>query len=133
MHLGTRHHQFIPNEFGDCTSLTCVFDWFQHHSQSMAYRRTSRRTASRSSKRIKYSIENTGVAISVGADKVNGLRQNGQVVVPATTVQGVRKIKHLTISLSGTTDTHEFYWALVYVPEGYQANALFPAFNTGGL
>ena len=63
---------------------------------------------------------------------VNGMRQNGQTIIPATDVQGVRSIKHLTVSLSNGNDgagEQEFYWALVFVPQGYQANALFPYFS----
>ena len=50
---------------------------------------------------------------------VNGMRQNGQTIIPATDVQGVRSIKHLTVSLSNGNDgagEQEFYWALVFVP-----------------
>ena len=89
-------------------------------------RSTSRRTAS--TKRVRYSVENTGVQVALGADLTNGLRQTGQVIVPATSVQGTRTVRHLTISLSDVNDTFEFWYALVYVPEGYNANGLFPDF-----
>ena len=86
----------------------------------------------RGSKRVKYSVENVGVNFALPAEITNGLRQNGQTIIPATDVQGVRAIKHLTVSLSQGTDgagEQEFYWALVFVPQGYQANALFPYFS----
>ena len=47
-------------------------------------------------------------------------------------MQGTRTVRHLTISLSDPSDQFEFWYALVYVPEGYQANALFPGFSTTG-
>lgn len=52
-------------------------------------------------------------------------------VVPSTEIEGVRKVKNLTISLSFTNPTEAsanyqqtIYWALVYVPEGTQSNYL---------
>jgi len=48
-------------------------------------------------------------------------------VVPSTAVRGMRKVKHLTISVSGQTgsdaDYVGLYWAIVYVPEGYTPQA----------
>lgn len=91
--------------------------------------RRYRRTA-RTSKRVRYSVENVGVSISA-TTQTNGLYQNGQTIIPATDVQGTRSVKHLTVSLStadATNDNTEFYWALIFVPQGYQANALFPYF-----
>jgi len=81
------------------------------------------------SKRVKYSVENVGVKIALPEAVTNGIHQNGQTIVPATDVQGVRSIKHLTVTLTHAGDgdyQEEFYWALVFVPQGYQANALFP-------
>ena len=77
-----------------------------------------------------------GVKISLPNEVVNGLRQNGQTIIPATDVQGVRSVKHLTVNLSQGTDgagEQEFYWALVFVPQGYNANALFPYFGESQL
>ena len=52
-------------------------------------------------------------------------------------MQGTRTVRHLTVSLTGITGEKEFYYALVYVPEGYSANQLFPNFasstNQGSL
>jgi len=87
-------------------------------------RRAPRRTI-KSYNRDKYSKENFRVSIATGAESVNGLYQGGQVIVPATTVQGMRKVKHVTVSLSKyTTQTSPFFWALVFVPQGYSANTL---------
>jgi hypothetical protein len=61
--------------------------------------------------------------------------QNGQVfngaspLVGATNVQGMRKLKHFTISVFVTSDSATnsdlpLFWALVYVPEGMRPNPL---------
>ena len=91
-------------------------------------RRAPRRTI-KSYNRDKYSKENFRVAVAVGNTLVNGLYQGGQAIVPATTVQGMRKVKHVTVSLSkltndGVDDAKPFHWALVYVPESYAANPI---------
>ena len=39
-------------------------------------------------------------------------------IVPGTDVEGMRKIKHLTVSVASETNNGAFYWALVYVPQG---------------
>lgn len=90
----------------------------------MAYRSKSR---SRRSSKVKYSVENVGVEISAPGSKVNGLYQFGQTIVPATDIQGTRSVRHLTVSLSTDAESaagsdSEFYWALVFVPQGYNAN-----------
>ena len=38
-------------------------------------------------------------------------------VVPATTVEGMRKVKHITCTVSGAGQV-SIFWALVYVPQG---------------
>ncbi|WP_188308453.1 hypothetical protein [Streptomyces sp. CBMA123] len=97
----------------------------------------ARRSFSRKgSKRVKYSVENVGVSVTMPEEIVNGIHQNGQTIIPATDVQGVRAIKHLTVTLTHPGDgdyQYEFYWALVFVPQGYQANALFPYFSESQL
>ena len=80
------------------------------------YRRPYKRT--RYGKSIKYSIQQR--AFSFLAD-VGGSTQ--QVIVPPTTVEGMRKVKHITINLSADGDTR-FYWALVYVPQGTTVNSI---------
>jgi len=80
--------------------------------------------------RDKYSIEQQAGDIEVPA--------NGQAyatVVPDTGVQGMRKVKHLTISLAGfetaSGGSHIVYWALVYVPQGVPVNTLSLSGTTG--
>ena len=82
----------------------------------MPYRRPYKRA--RYGKRLKYSIQQR--AFSFLAD-VGGSTQ--QVIVPPTTVEGMRKVKHITINLSADGDTR-FYWALVYVPQGETVHAI---------
>ena len=81
-----------------------------------------RRVVSRGS-RDKYSVEQSAGTVAVDATSGNG----GVVVVPPSTVQGMRKVKHLTISMatpSATTNPSVLYWALVYVPQGTTASTL---------
>ena len=77
--------------------------------------------------RDRYSKENTGFRINAPSQSTNGLYQTAVSIVPASTFQGMRKVKHISISLSDTRGTggEQFYWAIVYVPQGTQPNALF--------
>ena len=77
-------------------------------------------------KRDKYSVEHTAVSFSTGDTLVNGAYQGAQLVVSPTDTQGMRKVKHLTLSLSLVSGTGStvLYWALVYVPQGYNPNTL---------
>jgi len=82
--------------------------------------------------RDKYSVEQTGLSFALPTtDPVNGLYQQGVLIVPSVSTQGMRKVKHLTVNLAvnGATD---IFWALVFVPEGYNPNALFPAGTVNG-
>ena len=93
-------------------------------------RRYARRYSFRPN-RDKYSKENTGFLVQVPQTATNHLYQTAISIVSPSTVQGMRKVKHITISLS---DTHgssgaAFYWAIVYVPQGTQPNALFSTTN----
>lgn len=75
--------------------------------------------------RDKYSIENTAATIETAETPINGLNQGTATIVAPTDIQGMRKIKHITISASSlSTVSLPFYWAIVYVPEGYTANNL---------
>jgi len=68
--------------------------------------------------RDKYSVEQTGLSFALPTtDPVNGLYQQGVLIVPSVSTQGMRKVKHLTVNLAvnGATD---IFWALVFVPEG---------------
>ena len=71
--------------------------------------------------RDKYSVEQTA-----GTVTTNTAGNGGVVVVPPATIQGMRKVKHLTITLgSGQSGAASvFYWALVYVPQGTAANTI---------
>ena len=41
-----------------------------------------------------------------------------QVIVPPSSTEGMRKVKNITVNLSGAGNEIDFYWALVYVPQG---------------
>ena len=70
--------------------------------------------------RDKYSVEQQAGTISVPADS-----QAWSVVVPDSSIQGMRKVKHLTVTMGdNTTGAICFYWALVYVPQGTAPSAL---------
>ena len=73
--------------------------------------------------RDKYSVEQRAFLLSTDSTTGNG----GEVVVSATTLQGMRKVKHLTVSMAQTSSTGSasaVYWALVYVPQGTTASPL---------
>ena len=46
--------------------------------------------------------------------------------MPFTSVEGMRKVKHITCTLTGGAGVDNGFvaWALVYVPEGYAPNTL---------
>ena len=80
----------------------------------------------KSRSRDKYSVEHRPINVVSGSTANAGYYQSGQVVVPATTTQGMRKVKHLTVSMTAALETTTpFFWALVFVPQGYNANVLF--------
>ena len=59
--------------------------------------------------------------------------QNNIVCVPDSATEGMRKVKHLTISLGNITGSGVLYWALVFVPAGYSPNSInIPSQNAGG-
>ena len=76
--------------------------------------------------RDKYSVEQQAAVIDVAA----GGQQAVQLIAP-TSIQGMRKVKHLTVSVAsnGATSASAIYWALVYVPQGTTPNPL--ALGTG--
>lgn len=72
--------------------------------------------------RDKYSVEQTAVRATV-----SGATTTAVTVVPTTTLKGMRKVKHLTVSLSSSVAPTVFqgvYWCLVFVPEGYNPQAM---------
>lgn len=88
------------------------------------YRKRSFRRGSRD----KYSVENKGGIATVGSTAVNNWYQSTVNIVPATSVEGMRKVKHTTVTLTpynASSDLGAVCYALVYVPEGYNPNALF--------
>ena len=78
----------------------------------MPYRRPYKRA--RYGKRDKYSVQQKAVELGVSAEDVTAKAE----IVPGTEVEGMRKIKHLTVSVASEADAGAFYWALVYVPQG---------------
>ena len=68
--------------------------------------------------RDKYSVEHTAFQTSVAAATTTSI-----VVVPSSNIRGMRKVKHLTISIAGASSGVGVYWALVYCPEGYSPQA----------
>lgn len=98
--------------------------------------RTYRRAGSRSrrssyartvSNRSKYSIETTTSNQALSAMTSDGTTLHGiSQVVAATTIQGMRKVKHMQISVclqhnaaaAATATGAPILWALVYVPQG---------------
>ena len=88
-------------------------------------RRYARRQNWRWSNRDKYSVETTAGSISTPSTSTHGLYQSATLIVPPSTIQGMRKVKHITITLTDLKDTEEVFWAIVYVPQGTQPNALF--------
>lgn len=79
-------------------------------------------------KRRKYNIENRPIEIQFASQsQENGFYQNQTVIVPPSTVEGVRQVARITISLQGP---QPLYWAIVYIPEGVTTTALFPNSDT---
>jgi hypothetical protein len=88
-------------------------------------RRYARRYNWKSSSRDKYSVETNAGVISYPSAATNGLYQSAVSIIPATNIQGMRKVKHITISLTDISSSAELFWAIVYVPQGTTPNALF--------
>ena len=74
--------------------------------------------------RDKYSVEQRGATlVTAGTGSGNAL------VVAQSAIQGMRKVKHLTITAT-TPAQVSFYWALVYVPGGTDPGDLTPGGST---
>ena len=82
----------------------------------MPYRRPYKRA--RYGKKLKYSVQQKAFEFSAAP----GVTTKG-VVVPAATVEGMRKVKHLMITVQQEPGA-ALYWALVYVPQGTTPNDL---------
>lgn len=90
------------------------------------YKRKSYRGA-----RDKYSVEQQAGTLVVPAAS-----QAYAEVVPSTAIQGMRKVKHLTISVAANetgspVSQGKAFWALVYVPQGTAVNTLTVSGTTG--
>ena len=88
-------------------------------------RRYARRQYWRSSNRDKYSVETTAGILPAPSSATNVLYQSAVAIVPPSTIQGMRKVKHITITLTDLQANDDLFWAIVYVPQGTQPNALF--------
>ena len=80
--------------------------------------------------KTKWSHENKGCAMQFGAELQNTFYQAGSIVVPATGNQGSRTVGNWAITVPVPQDK-QYFWALVFVPQGTTANNLFN--TTGGL
>ena len=70
--------------------------------------------------KAKYSQEtNSFVIASSSFSSHNDLYQTAYELVPDTSIQGMRKVKHINISMTASSDSSPIYWAIVYVPEGF--------------
>ena len=64
----------------------------------------------------KYSIQQKGAVAAVAANRTSAVD-----IVPATTTEGMRKVKHLTVNLTQIATSNaesNLFWALVYVLRG---------------
>ena len=75
------------------------------------YRRPYKRA--RYGKSIKYSVQQKAFGFAATGDATSA-----QVIVPPTTLEGMRKVKHLTVNIAADSTAKTMYWALVYVPQG---------------
>jgi len=91
-------------------------------------KRSVRRYNSYRGARDKYSQENRLVSFSLtdqGYNVAPAVKMQGVLtIVPATTVQGMRKVKHITIQITPAMENHRLYFAVIYVPIGTTPNNL---------
>lgn len=101
----------------------------------MVYRRYYRRPLGRSRyivpKRSKYSVEQKSFTATYATTPINSLYQTSVELVSPVAIQGMRKVKHITLSLTAistvSTETDgiaPIYWAIVYVPQGTTIGSL---------
>jgi len=91
----------------------------------MPYRRPYKRA--RYAKRDKYSIQQKAVEFATGSDDATAKVE----IVPGSDVEGMRKVKHLTVTVASERDAGAFYWAIVYVPQGTTPSNLQVNVGTG--
>ena len=81
----------------------------------MPYRRPYKRA--RYGKRDKYSVQQKAFNTTLGAGATVGA-----VIVPPTNVEGMRKVKHITVNVTGAGQSggegSVLWWAIVYLPQG---------------
>lgn len=94
-----------------------------------------RRIRYRTKNKDKYSVEQTVLqtpalsqweTVEGDASRANS-HQYAATMVPPTDLEGMRKVKHLTLSFSNGTaseDNVPLLYALVFVPSGYAANKI---------
>ena len=87
------------------------------------------RRSYRNSNRDKYSIETTSICLPTTWQELSlpDLSVTFQTSIPVlqpTDTQGMRKVKHITLSFSCDKNPSPVWYALVYVPEGYTPNNL---------
>lgn len=96
--------------------------------------RYPRRRTTRIYKKNKWSVEQKpGFIQGAGWSTTSDTYLNRQALIPivaATTQEGVRKAKNISVSIAPpgsqttTAQNNPFYWALIYLPEGQTPNEL---------
>ena len=94
----------------------------------------------RSGNRDKYSIEQTNIVstpcntwpqFNPSDASLQASRQFTIPIVPPVETQGMRKVKHLTLTIANfasTSDSAPLFYAIVYVPQGYEPQPIsYPA------
>ena len=85
---------------------------FRRPTAQMPYRRAYKRP--RYGKRDKYSVQQKAFQFSADSGT-----SSTWLLVPATTLEGMRKVKHLMVNLTIDPDSvRPMWWAIVYVPQG---------------
>jgi len=69
---------------------------------------------------VNYNLSDQGTELVVAAVRY----QNVLTIVPGTSLQGMRKVKHITIQITGTDNNIRLYFAVIYVPIGTTPNQL---------
>lgn len=94
----------------------------------MGKRYVRRRAVNRDKYSVEQSIINTpnssGWTLAPASGDVSATRQFSIPVLNPSDTQGMRKVKHFTMTFTCTKDTEPFAYALVYVPEGYDPQRL---------
>lgn len=82
--------------------------------------------------RDKYSVEQTIIntnpstqwtAYEESGDLAASIQTQFSILAPSET-QGMRKVKHFTLTFTATTESPPVYYALVFVPSGYQVQRI---------